>query len=326
MPKAIITGVLGQDGSYLTELLLEKEYEVCGVYRRVSTGNNWGNIETVKEHPNLHLVCGDICDAGFITELVSGLKPELFFNTAAQSHVGQSFKEPVQTLRIDGEAVLIQLEAIRSFSPQTRYLQCSTSELYGGLNCPLDGYTELNQHHPRSPYGTAKEFAFNTVVNYREAYNLFACNAVCFNHSSPKRGLDFAARKITHGIASIKLGLQEQLLMGNLTPFRDEGASQDYTRAMHLILQQDKPEDFVVATGTGATIEEELRYVCDLAELRFEDVYRQDERFMRPSDVPYLLGNPSKIKAIGWKPKYTWQSLLKEMYENDLKVLSSGTN
>jgi GDPmannose 4,6-dehydratase len=177
--------------------------------------------------------------------------------------------------------------------------------------------------HPRSPYGVSKLAAYWAVVNYREAYGLFACNGILHNHSSPRRGRDFATRKITSGIARIKLGLQDNLKMGNLSAFRDEGHAKDFVTAMHLMLQQEKPDDYVIATGTGATIREMFEHVCSLANLNFEDVYRMDERFMRPSEVPVLLGNSEKArKNLGWSPKYTWKSLLEEMYEEDLKAWS----
>lgn len=323
MQRALITGIAGQDGSYLAEYLLGLGYEVYGVYRRISSNTDLINLETIINHPHLHVTAGDITDPALMFNQISEFKPEEVYNLAAQSHVGQSFKEPLLTLKVDGEAILIQLEAIRQTSPHTKYYQASTSELYGGLTCPINGYDENSPMHPRSPYAIAKQAAYSSVIHYREAYNLFACNGILFNHSSVRRGIDFATRKITHGVASIKLGYQEHLSMGNLAAYRDEGHSKDYTKAMHLILQQERPEDFVVATGDGATIGEMLAYVCELAELDVKDVYRQDERYMRPSDVPYLRGNPAKIKALGWEPTYTWKSLLKEMYEHDLHKLLS---
>ena len=190
------------------------------------------------------------------------------------------------------------------------------------MTCPDEGYTESSKFHPRSPYGVAKLAAFWSVVNYREAYNLFACNGILHNHSSPRRGFDFATRKITHGVARVKLGLSDTLKMGNLDAFRDEGHSKDYCKAMWMMLQADEAEDYLVATGSGATIKEMLEYVCSLAELDPSVVYEMDERFMRPSDVPVLLGNPAKIsRKLGWKPEYDWKKLLREMYENDIREL-----
>ena len=238
------------------------------------------------------------------------------------SHVGQSFKEPLATFDVDAKAVIGQLECIRQNSPYTRFYQASTSELFGGLSCPSTGYTEDSMFHPRSPYGVAKLAAFWASVNYREAYGLFACNGILHNHSSPRRGYDFATRKITRGVARVSLGLDKTLKMGNLSAFRDEGHSKDYCKAMWMMLQAEKASDYLVATGSGATIKEMFEFVCGLAGLDFDNVYEMDERFMRPSDVPFLLGDPGKIqRELGWKPEYTWQSLLREMYEADLEEL-----
>lgn len=324
MKRAIVTGVAGQDGSFLAEYLLELDYDVYGVYRRISTGQDLANLKDVLNNPRLHLVEGDITDSSFMFNLVENVKPDEFYNLAAMSHVGQSFKEPIQTFRVNAEAVLIQLEAIRRWSPEARYYQASTSELYGGISCPLEGYTEHSPFHPRSPYAVAKLAAHAAVQNYREAYSIYACNGILFNHSSVRRGIDFATRKITQGVASIKLGLQEHLYMGNLDAARDEGCAVDYVKAMHLMLQLSIADDYVVATGKAATIKEMLWFVCSLADLDPADVYRQDERYMRPSDVPLLKGNASRIRLYGWEPKYSWQGLLAEMYEHDLGLLDRG--
>ena len=323
MKRAIVTGVAGQDGSYLAEYLLELNYDVYGVYRRISTGQDLSNLKDILSSPRLHLIEGDITDASFMFNLVEDVKPDEFYNLAAMSHVGQSFKEPLQTFRVNAEAVIIQLEAIRKWSPKTRYYQASTSELFGGLECPPEGYSEDSKLNPRSPYAVAKLAAYSTVHLYKQAKTepLYACNGILFNHSSPRRGKDFATRKITHGVASIKLGLQDHLYMGNLDAYRDEGHSVDYVKAMHLILQQDVPEDYIVATNGGATIKDMLQHVCMKAGLKFADVYRRDERFMRPSDVPFLKGNYNKILTIGWEPEHTWQSLLEEMLDHDLGLL-----
>lgn len=321
--KALITGVAGQDGSYLLDLLLKKDYQVVGITRRKSVNLGLENIVDNLNHPNFQLTELDITDFLGMHEIIASNKPDMLFNLAAMSHVGQSFKEPLSTFKVNGEAVLSQLESIRQASPETKYYNASTSELFGGLNCPKTGYTENSSFHPRSPYGISKLTAFWAVKNYREAYGLFACNGVLHNHSSKKRGISFATRKITHGVASVKLGLQKTVKMGNLKSFRDEGHSADFTRAMLLMLQQDKPDDYLIATGEGATIEEMFRYVCELADLKFDNVYEKDLKYMRPSEVPYLLGNPKKAKEkLGWGPKYTWKDLLKEMYLNDLKILS----
>jgi GDPmannose 4,6-dehydratase len=323
MIKAVITGVAGQDGSYLAEYLLELGYHVIGVTRRKSVDPCLGNIQDIINNDNFTLVYGDIADTTSMQRVLYDYKPHEWYSLAAMSHVGQSFKEPLSTFQVDAMAVISQLESIRQISPHTRFYQASTSELFGGLNCPSEGYDEDSRFHPRSPYGIAKLAAYWAVRNYREAYDIYACNGILHNHSSPRRGHDFATRKITHGVASVRLGLQKTIKMGNLSPFRDEGHARDYVRGMHLMLQQESPDDYLLATGTGATIEEMLRYTCELAGLEFNEVYEKDPRFMRPSDVPYLLGNPSKAKEkLGWAPLYSWKDLLKEMYLNDIEQLS----
>jgi GDPmannose 4,6-dehydratase len=319
MKKALITGVLGQDGSHLADLLLEKGYEVHGLYKRVSTGNNFSNLlPETRNNCNFHLHVGDILDEGCMSDIISEIMPDEMYSLAAMSHVGQSFKEPVQTFRVNAEAIVSQLDILKRESPNTKFYFASTSEQFGGLRCPVSGYNEDSPFHPRSPYAVAKTAAFHSVRNYREAYGMFACSGLLFNHSSVRRGLDFATRKITHGVAAIKTGNAKHILMGDLSACRDEGSAKDYVMAQWLMLQQPEPKDYVVATGTSVSIRQMLEYVCELADLNIKDVYKQDERFMRPSDVPFLKGDASRIKEIGWKPTYDWKSLLKEMYENDL--------
>jgi GDPmannose 4,6-dehydratase len=324
MKRVVITGVLGQDGSYLAEYLLEQGYKVFGIYRRVSTGESLENVREILQNNNFELLAGDICDHMFMAKLIRELQPDEFYNLAAMSHVGHSFDIPVETFRVDAEAVIGQLHAIKQFSPRTHYYQASTSELFGGLNCPEEGFNEDSPLNPRSPYAVAKAAAYYAVRNYRERNEgIFAVNGILFNHSSPRRGHDFATRKITRGLARIKLGKQETIKMGNLAACRDEGHARDYVRAMHMMVTADKPADYCVATGVTTSIEDMFRYVAGLAGLSFEDCYEKDERFMRPSDVPVLVGNPTKItEELGWKPSYTWQSLLAEMYNNDLEMES----
>ncbi len=322
--KAVITGVCGQDGSHMADLLVGKGYEVVGIGRRHASVKEYNNIKHLLGNKNFKLVEGDITDLTLISRTLHTYKPHEWYNLACQSNVGHSFVEPMATFDVGATAALGQLEMIRQISPYTRYYQASTSELWGGLSCPETGYTEESRFHPRSPYGVAKLAAFWATVNYREAYGLFACNGILHNHSGPRRGYDFATRKITRGVAKIKLGLEDTIKMGNLEAFRDEGSSPDFCRAMWMMLQADTPKDYLVATGSGATIREMLEYVCSLADLDIKDVYEMDERYMRPSDVPFLLGNPSKIKnELGWEPKYSWKALLKEMYENDLFQLTN---
>jgi GDPmannose 4,6-dehydratase len=321
--KAVITGVAGQDGSYLAEYLLELGYEVIGITRRKSVNQGYENIDHLVGAPDFHLEVGDITDPTFISRVLFDHRPHEYYNLAAQSHVGYSFKDPVDTFRVDAEAVIMQLEMIRQITPSTRFYQASTSELFGGLNCPPEGFDEATPFHPRSPYAVAKAAAFYAVQNYREAYGMHASNGILFNHSSPRRGYDFATRKITRGIAKVKLGLASELRMGNLEAFRDEGHAKDYIKAMHLMLQQESPDDYIISTGFGATIEEMFRHVCELAGISFEDTYKADPRFMRPSDVAFLKGNSVKARTtLGWRPKYDWKGLLKEMYEKDLEELN----
>jgi GDPmannose 4,6-dehydratase len=322
-PKiALVTGVLGQTGSYMAEFLLNKNYVVHGLHRRISSGENFSNVESFRNNSNFHLIEGDITDSVFITKLIADLKPHTLFGLAAQSNVGHSFRAPVNTFEVDATAVLLQLEAIRLHSPKTRMYNAATSELFGAQKCPVTGYDENTPFYPRSPYAVAKAAAFYATRNYREAYGIFACSGILHNHSSIRRGLDFATRKITRGVAAIKCGLAENLKMGDLSAFRDESSAKDMVEAIHLIMEQDTPDDFVVSSGSGATIKEMLEYVCGLAGVNFSDIYVQDPRFMRPSDVPYLLGNSSKVRATtGWAPKYDWKMLLKEMYEHDLADL-----
>lgn len=323
MKTAVITGVAGQDGSYLTELLLSKNYKVIGISRRKSVNKSLDNINHIT-NKNFILEEGDLTDPTFMSRLIIDSKPHEFYNLGAQSHVGYSFKNPIDTFRINAESVLMHLSYIKDYSPYTRYYQASTSEILGGIDCPKNGYTENFSPNPRSPYAVAKTAAHFSVKNFREAYSLYCCSGILFNHSSVRRGGDFATRKITSGIAKIKLGLSKKLKMGNLSAFRDEGCSKDYVKAMHLMLNNSEPKDYIVATGEGATIEEMFKYTCQLASLRFEDIYELDERFLRPSDVPYLLGNSNKIKKdLGWKNEYNWKSLLKEMYEHDIHNYSN---
>jgi GDPmannose 4,6-dehydratase len=325
MLTAVITGVAGQDGSYLAELLLDKGYKVVGISRRKSVNNGLQNLEhNVLGNDNFTLLNGDIKDSTFIYRCVEEYRPDEWYNLAAQSNVGHSFKEPVETFGTNALAVVIQLEAIRSLSPSTKFYQASTSELWGGLSCPKTGYSESMRFYPRSPYGVSKLSAYWSVVNHRDAYGLFACSGILHNHSSPRRGFDFATRKITRGVAEIVLGLKDKIKMGDLSAFRDEGHSKDYVEAMHLMLQNDSPKDYVISTGVGATIEDMFRHVASIAGLKFEDIYEADERFMRPSEVPFLLGDSSLAKSeLGWSPKYTWKSLLEEMFESDLLVITN---
>lgn len=326
MYRSIISGS-GQDSTYMAELLLSKNHQVYMFSKRNSAGPNDLNVKHLYTHPNFTFLDGDITDSTFTSRLIMDVKPHNFFSMAAQSNVGYSFKNELQTYQTNIESVAIQLSTIKQLSPYTRFLFNSTSEMFGGINCPKTGYTEDSAFNPRSPYAISKVTGFNIVKNYRDAYNIHASSSIAFNHSSVRRGLDFATRKITHGMASIKLGKTSKIKMGDLSAFRDEGFAGDYCEAMHLMITQNKPGDYVLATGTGATIKEMFEYVCSLADLKFKDVYELDERFIRPAEVQYLLGNPTKAYSVlGWKPKVTWKDLLKDMYNYDLGKIKVGGN
>ena len=320
---AVITGAAGQDGSYLAELLLRRGYEVIGVARRGAASGQRSNLDHLAGEKGFSVIEGDVADPAFIGRLLADHAPREYYNLAAQSHVGHSFAEPITTFAVNANAVLLQLELIRQISPRTRFYQASTSEMFGGIDCPPGGYDERSPFRPRSPYAVSKVAAYHTVVNHREAYGLHASNGILFNHSSPRRDLDFATRKITRGVAAVKLGLADAVRMGDLSPSRDEGSSEDYMRAAWMMLQQDDPGDYVVATGVTASIEEMFRYVCSLADLDFDKTYRRDPRFLRPSDVPRLVGNAGKAREqLGWEPRCDWRTLLRTMYEHDLADLS----
>jgi len=323
---AIITGVLGQDGSYLTEYLLELGYIVFGIHRRISTegSGRFDNISSVINNPRLRLIPADICDFQHMTFLIRDLKPTEFYSLAAMSHVGHSFSEEVLTHQTNATAVAAMLNAIAAYSPVTRFYQASTSELYGGMS-GLERLSEDSPMRPNSPYAIAKLSAFHSARNYRERKNgLFAVNGILFNHESPRRGLDFAPRKITRGVASIKLGLQNKLCMGNMTARRDIGSAKEYVRGMHHLLSLGAPVDAVIATGKAPSIWDLLEFVCHLADLKPEDVYQEDPRFMRPSDVQILVGDNSKITSLGFHPKVKWEQTLQEMYEHDYNALLKG--
>lgn len=315
--KSVLTGVAGQDGSYLSELLLSQGHQVIGVDRRRVNGRP--NLDGIKDE-KFSLVEGDIVDSTFITHLIATEKPDYFYNCAAMSHVGQSFKQPAATFDVDAKAVLLQLDAIRLYSPKTRYYHASTSELFGGLNCPEEGYDESSPMYPRSPYGVAKLAAYWFVKNYREAYGIHAVTGVLFNHESPRRSIDFVTRKITSGVADIYHGKSNFIELGNLDSVRDWGHAKDYIKAMQIIVEADKPVDYVVATGVPKTIRDLLS--CAFKEINVSDwspYVRINSSFLRPSEVPYLLGNSIKIqKELGWQPEYSFEQLISEMVKHDL--------
>jgi GDPmannose 4,6-dehydratase len=322
--RALITGITGQDGSYLAELLLEKGYEVHGMIRRSSSFNT-ARIEHLYKDPhdtasNLFLHYGDITDGVGISNLIRELQPHEIYNLAAQSHVKVSFEMPDFTAQVDALGTIRMLEAIRSAKIDTKFYQASTSELYGSTPPPQ---SELSLFAPRSPYAAAKLYAYWIVRNYREGYGIHATNGILFNHESPRRGETFVTRKITMAAARIKLGLQEKLYLGNLDAVRDWGYAKEYVESMWLMLQQEKPDDYVVATGEGATV----RDFCEVAfaelGLDYKNYVETEDRYIRPTEVDALIGDSSKAeKVLGWKAKTHWRDLAKLMVRADLATNS----
>ena len=343
--RALITGITGQDGSYLAELLLEKGYEVYGLVRRKSK-LEYGNLEGLEAKDKIHFIFGDITDMAAMVRAISEAQPDEVYNLAAQSFVAQSFREPVASAQITGVAAANILEAIRTVKPDAKYYQASTSEMFGGCHEDqgenFDGYTEESFFHPRSPYGVAKLYGHWITKNYRESYDMYACSGILFNHESERRGEEFVTRKITSAVARIKHGLQDTLELGNLDAKRDWGHSQDYVRAMWLMLQQDKADDYVISTGTTHPVREfvELAFkaadmdiewhgegVNEYATLKGTDkvVVKVNPKFYRPAEVDLLLGDCSKAeKVLGWKREISYEDLVKRMVENDLKLVEES--
>ena len=317
---ALITGITGQDGSYLAELLLGKGYEVHGLVRRSSTFNT-ERIDHIyqdphEESPRLILHYGDLTDGAGLRQVLSKCQPDEVYNLGAQSHVRVSFDQPVYTAQVDAVGTLRLLEAIRDLGLPTRYYQASTSEMFGKVQeIPQ---RETTPFHPRSPYGCAKVFAHWQVVNYRESYDMYACSGILFNHESPRRGETFVTRKITRAATRIREGLQEKLFLGNLDAKRDWGFAGDYVEAMWLMLQQDRPDDYVVATGKTHSVREFLDVVFGHLDLDWEDHVEIDPRYFRPAEVEILLGDPTKARTqLGWRPKVDMNGLAKMMVEHD---------
>jgi GDPmannose 4,6-dehydratase len=317
--RALITGITGQDGSYLAELLLDKGYEVFGVVRRSSTVN-FSRIQHIQDR--LVLVSGDLLDLGSLIAILREHRPQEVYNLAAQSFVPASWPQPVFTGEVTGLGVTRVLEAIRTVDPAIRFYQASSSEMFGKVREVPQ--SETTPFYPRSPYGVAKVYGHWITVNYRESYDLFAVSGILFNHESPRRGLEFVTRKVTHGAARIKLGLADKLGLGNLEARRDWGYAGDYVYAMWLMLQQPRADDFVV--GTGAT--HSVRDLCDAAfgclDLDYRSYVFQDPRFMRPAEVDLLVAQPTKAeRVLGWEPRVSFQELVQMMVESDLRQLRS---
>lgn len=317
--SALITGITGQDGSYLAELLLSKGYEVHGIVRRSSSFNT-GRLEDVYVDPHatdrsLFLHYGDLSDASHLANLIRDITPNEVYNLGAQSHVKVSFETPDYTGDVTGLGAIRLLEAVRASKVDTRVYQASTSELFGSTPPPQSETTPM---HPRSPYGVAKLYAYWATINYRESYDMFACNGILFNHESPRRGETFVTRKITRAVAQIKAGKQDKLYMGNMDSIRDWGYAAEYVEGMWRMLQADAPEDFVLATGVQATVEEFADVAFSHAGLNWRDYIEIDPAYFRPAEVDYLLGDPTKAKEkLGWVAETHWDKLAKIMVEAD---------
>jgi len=315
MKKALITGITGQDGSYLAEFLLEKGYEVFGIVRRSSTVS-YERISHIQDE--LKLLQGDLLDQNSLIEALRNSEPDEVYNLGAQSFVPTSWNQPVLTGEFTALGVTRILEAIRTINPKIRFYQASSSEMFGKIR-------ETPQHektpfYPRSPYGVAKTYGHWITVNYRESYSMFCCSGILFNHESPRRGLEFVSRKVTNAAAKIKLGLQRELRMGNLDAQRDWGFAGDYVNAMWLMLQQDKPDDYVIATGIAHSVKDLVQVAFDHLGLDWEKYVVVDPKMFRPAEVDCLLGNPSRaIAELGWQPKVTFEELIKMMVDADIK-------
>ena len=316
MKKAFITGIGGQDGSYLAEYLLDLGYEVYGIIRRNSTPEHQqSRLDDIRNNPNLHISYGDLLDISGIERLLSEIKPDEIYNLAAQSHVRISFEIPQFTTQVNALGVVNVLEAMKNNCPNAKFYQASSSEMFGSA-VDEDGFQrETTKMNPVSPYGCAKVFGYNIVRNYRNAYKLHLSNGILFNHESPRRGSNFVTNKVVKAAVRISLGLQDKLELGNLDAYRDWGHSKDYIKAMHLILQQSEPGDWVVATGETRSVRDMCKYVFEKLNLNYEDYITQNQKFLRPEELKYLKGDSTRMRELGWKPEYTFESMMDEMVE-----------
>ncbi len=316
--RAVITGITGQDGSYLAELLLEKDYEVFGLIRRSSTVN-FERISHLQD--KVELISGDLLDQKSLVTALQMAKPHEVYNLGAQSFVPASWEQPMLTGEITGLGVTRMLEAIRTTEEKIRFYQASTSELFGKAH--ETPQSESTPFYPRSPYGVSKLYAHWITINYRESFDMFACAGILFNHESPRRGLEFVTRKITHGVARIKHGIDQELRLGNLDARRDWGFAGDFVHAMWLMLQQDEPDDFVIATGQTRTIREFCQVAFDRAGLDWEKYVIVDERFFRPAEVNILLGDPAKAREkLAWQAETSFEEMVQQMVDRDLEMVA----
>ena len=323
MKKAFITGINGQDGSYLTEYLLDIGYEVHGIVRRNSTAENQSaRLDKAFKSGRLHTHYGDLLDQGSIERLLEEIQPDEIYNIAAQSHVRVSFDVPQFTVQTNALGVLNILEAYRRTCPKAKFYQASSSEMFG-LTVEDDGFQrETSIMNPVSPYGCSKVFGYNIVRHYRRAHKLHAVNGILFNHESPRRGSTFVTNKVVKAACSIKLGLQDKLELGNMDSYRDWGHSKDYVKAMHMILNHDTPDDFVVSTMETHSVREMCEVVFKYLDLDYKDYVVQNPKFLRPEELPYLKGDSTKIrKTLGWEPTYTFEEMMHEMCDHWLDVL-----
>jgi len=319
MKKAFITGITGQDGSYLAEFLLGKGYGVYGMVRRASF-QRFDRIEHILDR--VEIIEGDLTDQSSLDDAIKTIAPAEVYNLASQSFVPTSWNQPVLTADVTGTGVTRMLEAIRKHKPDSKFYQASTSEMFGKVR--ETPQNETTPFYPRSPYGVAKIYAHWITINYRESYNIFACSGICFNHESPRRGLEFISRKVTDGVARIKLGLADQLKLGNLEARRDWGFAKDFVEAMWLMLQQDQPEDYVIATGVSHSVRDLVDTAFDYVGLPTEPYVVVDQKFFRPAEVDILVGDASKAKAnLGWTPTSSFKEMIHTMVEADLKRLAN---
>jgi GDPmannose 4,6-dehydratase len=325
MKKAFITGINGQDGSYLSEYLLDLGYEVHGIIRRNSVPENQQSRLTDEIRNNLHIYYGDLLDQGSLERLISDIQPDEIYNLAAQSHVRISYDIPQFTVQTNANGVINILEAYRRACPNARFYQASSSEMFGS-SVDEDGFQrETTIMNPVSPYGCSKVFGYNIVRNYRNAYKLHASNGILFNHESPRRGSNFVTNKVVKTAVEIKLGLKDKLVLGNMDSYRDWGHSKDYVRAMHLIINNDTPDDFVVSTMVTNSVRDMVEYVFNKLELDYTKYVSQDNKFTRPEELSYLKGDSTKIRTmLGWVPEYTFESMLDEMIEHWLDFFKNN--